>query len=174
MKNDLSPLAGNSSGYGPANMPLPADVPVAALVDLNEVVQYELIARRQQVQALQAIIRFDALPHITGTRPVAAQVFHHIFNSIIQHPPAGTKLFIYIKCEKERSEVMDLSLPEGWQPYEISVFTNINANESWQQQQQAARANIKQGIESSKGTFENFAIDKTGCLYKLVLPGKFI
>lgn len=174
MNNDLSPLAGNSSGYVPANGPLPAKVPVTALVDLNEVVQYELITRRQQIQALQAIIRFDALPHINNTRPVAAHMFHHIFNSIIQHPPAGTKLFIYIKCEKDRNEVMDLTLADGFQQYEISVFTNINANESWQQQQQAARANIKQGIESSKGSFESFAIEKTGCLYKLVLPGKFI
>lgn len=174
MNYTLSPLAGHSSGYVPAGVPLPADVPPAALVDLNEVMQYELVARREKVQALQAIIRFDALPHISCTRPLIAEVFHHLLNSITEHPPAGTKLFIYIRCEKEMSEIMDLTLPEGFQRYEISVFTNINANESWQQQQQAALTDIKQKIESINGTFESFAIDKTGCLYKLVLPAKFL
>ena len=174
MNNILSPLAGNSPGYVPANVPLPADVPAVTLVDLNEVVTAELTAYRETVQALQAIIRFDPLPHTNCTQPLTAQVFHHILHSIIQHPPEGTKLFIYIKCEKERSEIMDLSLTNGFQRYEISVFTNINANESWQQQQQATTTDIRQSIESSNGTFESFAIDKTGCLYKLVLPAKFL
>ena len=173
MNNALSSLSGGSPGYLPDNVPPAAEVSGTGLTDINEVVQYELISRQQQVQALQAIIRFDALPLVNTTRPVIAQMFHFIFDSIFQHPPSGTKLFVYIKCEKERTEVMDLSLPEGFQPYEISVFTNIIANENWQQQQQAAITGIRQGAESIKGTFENFAIDKTGCLYKLVLPGKF-
>lgn len=174
MNYTLSPLAGHSAGYVPAQVPLPGDVTPATLVNLNEVIQYELVARREKIQALQAIIRFDALPHINSTRPLATQVFHHILNSIIQHPPEGTKLFIYIRCEKEMSEIMDLSLPEGFQQHEISVFTNINANESWQQQQQAVLTDIRQSIESIQGTFESYAIDKTGCLYKLVLPAKFL
>jgi hypothetical protein len=174
MNKVLSSLSGDSAGYLPGNVPPAADVSGNVLTNINEVVQYELIARLQQIQALQAIIRFDALPLVNTSRPVVAQIFHFIFDSIFQHPPAGTKLFIYIKCEKERTEVMDLSLPVGFQPYEISVFTNIIANENWQQQQQAAITGIKQGIESIKGTFENFAIDKTGRLYKLVLPGKLI
>jgi hypothetical protein len=174
MNDALSSLAGDSPGYVPANVPPAAGSSVTELTDLNEVIQYELIARRQQIQALQAIIRFDTLPIVNTLRPVMAQMFHLLFDSILQYPPSGTKLLIYIKCEKERSEIMDLSLPEGFQPFEISVFTNINANENWQQQQQAAISGIKQSAESIKGTFESFAIDKTGCLYKLVLPGKLI
>ena len=174
MNYTLSPLAGHSSGYVPAGVPLPADVHPAALVDLNEVMQYELAARREKIQALQAIIRFDALPQINCSRPLVAQVFHHLLNSIIEHPPAGTKLFIYIRCEKETNEIMDLNLTEGFHRYEISVFTNINANASWQQQQQAILTHIRQSIESIQGAFESFAIDKTGCLYKLVLPAKFL
>jgi signal transduction histidine kinase len=174
MNYTLSPLAGHSSGYVPAGAPLPADVPPAILVDLNEVMQYELAVRREKIQALQAIIRFDALPQINGSRLLIAQVFHHILNSIIEHPPAGTKLFIYIRCEKEASEIIDLALAEGFQRYEMCVFTNINANESWQQQHQAILTDIRQSIESIQGTFESFAINKTGCLYKMMLPAKFL
>ncbi len=170
MNNVLSSLAGEGAPYTPAH----AQPTSEQLVNLDEVLRNELAARQQQVNALQAIIRFDALPHVQSSQPNMARMLNHIFSSILAYPPAGTKLFIYIKCEKERTEVMDLSLAEGFQRYDVSVFTNIVANESWQHQQQPHVAELKQLVESAKGTFSFFAIEKTGCLYQLVLPGKFI
>ena len=157
MNNALSSLTGDSAKYSPASVqPF-----LNQLTNFNDVVQYELITRQQQIHALQAIIRFDALPHVKGDKAVMANIIHYIFNSILSNPPAGTKLLIYIKCEKERTEVMDLSVTDDFQNFDISVFTNIIANESWQLQQQPQMAALKQMVESVHGTFNSFAIEKT-------------
>ena len=174
MSNALSSLAGEDANYFPANAqsaPVPADT---TLVNMNEVVQHHLLIRRTQLDALQAIIRFDAMPHIGGSREELSALVSHIFNSILESPPAGTKLFIYIRCEKDKSEVMDLTLPEGFQRYNISVYTNIVADEAWQLMQQPILADMQTRTARLNGTFDHYSITKTGCLYQLVLPGKLL
>jgi len=174
MNNALSSLAGDQANLRPVNAQPAPDTPGVTLVNLNEVVQYHLLSRRQQIEALQAIIRLDVLPHISTGGQELSRMMSHIFNSILDHPPAGTKLFIYIKCEKEATEVMDLSLPEGFQQHLISVFTNIVADDAWQQLQQPVLDEMQRLAQSANGTFISFNIVKTGCLYQLVLPGKLI
>ncbi len=172
MNNTLSSLAGEGANYFPASgqPPIgPADTP---LVQMNEVVQHHLLSRRPQIEAMQVIIRYDALPQVAGSRQDVAALLSHVFNSILDNPPAGTKLFIYIRCEIDKSEIMDLTLPDGFQQYQISVYTNIVADESWQLQQQPVLAEMKALAERLKGTFDHYSIVKTGCLYQLVLPGK--
>ena len=174
MNNTLLALAGEDANYLPASgqpVPGPDDAP---LVNLNEVVQYHLLSRRQQVEALQAIIRFDTLPHVAAFRQDLSMLVSHLFNSILDNPPVGNKLFIYIRCEKEKSEVMDLTLPEGFQRYEISVYTSILADERWQQQQQPVLTDMQTLAARTGGAFTHYSIAKTGCLYHLVLPGKLL
>ena len=174
MNNALSSLPGDNANYFPGNaQPHPGDA-ACALVSMNEVVQYHLISRRQQIEAMQAIIRFDALPHVTAGREVISKMISLIFNSILDYPPAGTKLLIYIKCEPEKSEVMDLSLPEGFQQFVISVYTNIITDEAWQQEQQQPLAELQALVEGAAGSCSHYHIAKTGCLYNLLLPGKLL
>ncbi|MGV3657964.1 MAG: hypothetical protein ACO1NX_08415 [Chitinophagaceae bacterium] len=172
MNNTLSTLAGENANRFPASgQPAtgPADTP---LVDMNEVVQYHLLSRRSLVEAMKVIIRYDALPQIAGSRQDVAALLSHVFNSILDNPPAGTKLFIYIRCEIDKSEIMDLSLPDGFQQYHVSVYTNIVADESWQLQQQPVLDEMKVLTQRLKGSFDHYSITKTGCLYQLMLPGK--
>ena len=174
MNNTPISLAGEDANYFPANgQPAlgPAD---ATLVNMNEVVQHHLLSRRTQLEAMQVIIRFDALPHISGSREDASALLSHVFNSILESPPVGIKLFIYIRCEKDKSEVMDLSLPEGFQQYNISVYTNIVADETWQLVQQPVLADMQHRATRLNGSFAHYSITKTGCLYQLVLPGKLL
>lgn len=174
MNNALSSLPGDNANYFPGNaQPHPGDA-ACALVNMNEVVQYHLISRRQQIEALQAIIRFDALPQVSASREAISKMVNLIFNSILDFPPAGTKLLIYIKCEPENPEIMDLSLPEGFQQYAISVYTNIITDEAWQQAQQQPLTEMQTLAEGAAGTFSSYNIAKTGCLYSLLLPGKLL
>ena len=169
MNDALFSLAGGPSGKVPAGNPLSAD---AALVNLGEVMQYELLVRQPLMQQLQAIVRFDALPQVAGTQPQMARLFQLMLDSIVHHPPAGTKLLLYLKCERVATDILDLSLPEGFQQFGLSVFTNIIANEAWQLQQQAALAEMENLVLQAKGSFSFSAIVKTGCLYQVQLPGK--
>ena len=174
MSNILSAWTGEDANYFPAN-DQPASTPAGTpLVNLNEVVQYHLLSRRPQIEALQAIIRFDALPHVATSRQDMGVLVSHLFNSILDNPPAGTKLFIYIRCEIEKTEVMDLSLPEGFQHYSIGVYTNIVADEAWQLVQQPVLAEMQAIAAKAHGNFIHHRIVKTGCLYQLVLPGKLV
>lgn len=169
MKDALSSLAGDNSIYRPASA---QPAPAPPLADMNEAVQQYLHSRQGQAGAAQAIIRLDALPLLLGHRQDVYQLVCHLFNSILAHPPAGTRLLLYVKCEIEKSEIMDLSLPAGLQPFVISVYTNIVADEAWQQQQQPALARLHTLAAHLQGSFTSYRIANTGCLYRLVLPGK--
>lgn len=167
-------LTGEDANYTPVNG-LPAQGPAdTALVNMNEVVQHHLLSRRTQLEAMQVIIRFDALPHVSGSREDVSALFSHVFNSILESPPTGTKLFIYIRCEKEKSEVMDLTLPEGFQQHCILVYTNIVADKTWQLAQQPVLADMQYRTARLNGSFEHYSITKTGCLFQWVLPGKLL
>lgn len=174
MTNTPITLTGEEANYFPVNGQLASGPADAALVNMSEVVQHHLLSRRTQLEAMQVIIRFDALPHISGNREDVSALLSHIFNSILESPPAGTKLFIYIRCEKDKSEVMDLSLPEGFQQYCILVYTNIVADEAWQLAQLPVLTDMQQRATRLNGTFAYYSITKTGCLYQLVLPGKLL
>ncbi len=171
MNNSLSPLAGNGN-YSAGNVqPVPAGAAVE-LVNLNEIVQNNLIARRHKIEDLQAIIRYDVLPLVNGDALRFSKMFTLILNSILDHPPAGTKLFIYIKCEKDKSEILDLSLPEDFQHFAVSVYTNITTDASWQQLQQQHVEDINSMVQAVNGSFSHHSIVNTGCLYQMKLPGK--
>jgi hypothetical protein len=172
MDNLLSSLTGNNKEYSAGNIqPEPNGAPEKE-VNLNEVVHNNLVARRQKIEDLQAIIRYDALPVIKGDALMVSKTFSMILNSILDHPPAGTKLFIYIKCEKEKSEIMDLSLGKDFQYFALSIFTNITTDAHWHQAQQQHVEDIKTAIHQLFGSFNCHAITNTGCLYHMVLPGK--
>ena len=174
MTNTPKTLTGEEANFFPVNgQPAPGPVDTT-LVNMNEVVQHHLLSRRTQLEAMQVIIRFDALPHISGSREDVSALLSHVFNSILESPPGGTKLFIYIRCEKDKSEVMDLSLPEGFQQYCILVYTNIVADEAWQLVQQPVLTDMQQRTTCLNGSFTHYSITKTGCLYQLVLPGKLL
>lgn len=172
MDNSMASFTGNNVGYSGA--PAPHVLPLtdeSSLVNLNLVVQ-NLLQAMQQVKELQAIIRFDLLPQVIGNDTELHEVFENLFTSIINHPPAGNKLFIYIRCEKAKSETMDLRLPEGFCLYTIGIYTNIKADERWLQLHQQQQERSKGIIQQMMGTLITHPITNTGCLYELELPGK--
>jgi light-regulated signal transduction histidine kinase (bacteriophytochrome) len=171
MDNSMASSTGNNVGYSgaPATHVLPV-TEENGLVNLNHVIQQLLQALAKEVKALQAIIRFDLLPFVKGNGTELYEVFENLFTSIINHPPAGNKLFIYIRCEKARSETMDLRLPEGFCLYTICVYTNIKVDEAWLHQHQQVRA--RKLIQQMMGNLITHPITNTGCLYELELPGK--
>lgn len=146
--------------------------PTPALVNLNEVVSKSLLTLHDKVKKLKAIIRQDFLPVVKGSEVAFTQVFHTLYGSIINYPPGATKLFIYTRCEKEVSEVMDMSLPEGFENYRICIYTNITTDAGWQQTYCPAIEEVKSILKSNNAQLSCQDITNTGCLYVISLPGK--
>jgi hypothetical protein len=144
------------------------------MVDLNEVTKECVGAFEKELQALKAILRYDVLPYIKGSKEKMRVVFSNLLSSIIQHPPALTKLLVYLRCQKGVSETIDLTLPEGFTDYTISVYTNIFADSQWRQKNEHLINECAAALKSVGGQLECHTIVNTGCLYAMQIPGKQI
>lgn len=170
MNNVLSPMAGSvSSSPAGAQSSSPEPLP-PGLADLNEIIHNNLVAARQKVDELRAIVRSDALPLVKGDASRLSRLFGGMINSILDHPPTGTKLFIYIRCEKDRGNVP--ANEEGLQPYSICIFTNIKTGADWMQLHAPRIQEAAAYMNTISGSLACHAINCTGCLYTVTLPGK--
>ena len=142
--------------------------------NLNEVVQENLIALKQKIENLQAIIRYDSLPIVKGEKIELSKLFNKLFNSIIDHPPVDNKLFIYIRSEKQKNEELDLFVPEGYLLYHVSIYTNIKTDSNWEQLHKHDIEASIDIVKTIKGKFNYNQIANTGCLYNIELFGKIL
>src|SRR5688500_3831427 len=106
-------------------------------VNLNEVVQEIIGNMKQGSGQSRAIIRFEALPVVTGSPEKLQELFVILLHSIVVQGSSTTKPFIYIRCAQQENEVMDLSIPANTGLYSLAVYTNIVANHAWLEQHQA-------------------------------------
>lgn len=142
------------------------------LVSLMQVVRENLVEMRPQTDNLQAIIRYDSLPIVLGKESDLNQLFKIMLHAIIDHPPVESKLFIYIRSESLKSDVMNLQVPEGFGQIAISVYTNIIADASWKQLHKKEIEKCGEIINSMHGNFTCHEIVNTGCLFDIELNGK--
>src|SRR5689334_1228145 len=90
------------------------------MLDLNTIVAERLAAFEKDLDNLKAIIRYDVLPLIHGSREKVCDLFSNIISSIVKYPPALTKLFVYFRSQEANPEVMDLAVPAGLKMFTIS------------------------------------------------------
>ena len=140
--------------------------------NLNDVMQQVILAVQTTNRQSKPIIRFEPLPEVPGNPQKFAELFQLLFQSIVSNGSAASKPFIYLKCEQQQSEEMDLRFPANGPPHRISVYTNIAANELWLEQHCADIENMKAILNELQGSLNCSAIEKTGCLYLVTLPGK--
>lgn len=151
--------------------PLPA-AQEKTTANLNDVMQQVMHAMHTTSRQSKPIIRFEPLPEVPGSPQKFANLFQLLFQSIVSNGSAISKPFIYVKCEQQQSEEMDLRLPVNGLQHLISVYTNIAANELWLEQHCAAIENMKMILNELQGSLNCSAIENTGCLYLVTLPGK--
>lgn len=142
-------------------------------IDLNEVVQSAL-QKSSGDRKDWLILRSDKLPLVCGSRYQVAQLFEAIVSMIINHPPANSKLFLYIKCvaEERDPEVLDLRLSPGYGMYQLHFYTNITTGSDWQLVYKDQLVSCGLTAQDYKGSFAFHPISNTGCLFSLTLPGK--
>src|SRR5215204_1102574 len=94
------------------------------LVDLNRLVQQVFEDQHLNVAKLQTIVRCDTLPMVQGRVQLLLALFRSFLGLILDNPPQKSKLFIYVKCECKETDIIDMTLPEGFADYRVSIYTN--------------------------------------------------
>lgn len=149
-----------------------AELCVGGLVDLNRVMRQTFDDQKQRVAQLQTITRCDALPLVQGPAQLFLLLFGKIVSLILDHPPRNSKLFIYLKCEKTATDVIDLSLPEGFMHHELSFYTNSNITPEWEKVNSDTLARCQQLARDCGGTVHWQPAPGAGSLFSVTLPGK--
>ena len=165
---DLNKVNGNfiSTGVYSGNLQ-PEEV-----TDLDEV--FRDVLNKYTVEK-GIIFRLDKLPSVNGNREHVRFLFDALISMVVNHPPANSKLFLYVKCSPEKvdSDIMDLRLAPGNALYKIDVYSNITTDKNWEM---LYLEKLKEcALEATKisGNFSFSPIMNTGCLFSLTLPGKY-
>ena len=141
-------------------------------ISLNDIMQRALQRLLQENKKQDIIVRCQSLPHIEADRKDIERVFNDMVRMIIHHPPMGTRLFLHINCEEERSEAGGAEWAKNTRRYRISFHTNICTDEAWKTANEktidgcsALLARYGAGITVNE-------ITSTGCLFSISLLGK--
>lgn len=144
------------------------------LIDLNKIVKTVLDAHKLKLQQLSAILRCDHLPFVQADMHTLDELFASLFKVIIDHPPSGNNLFIYLKCKEVKDENLTLGLRDDFIQYDISFHTNVKHGAQWQQLYATKLEECALICERLRGSFENHSKSSSGCIFSLTLPGKLI
>ena len=142
------------------------------LTDLNRLVQQVFEEHQPRVSQLQTIVRCDTLPLVQGGVQCLLPLFRNAVGLALAHPPRNSKLFIYIKCERKATDVIDLSMPDGFIQYEIRFYTNSNNSPDREKVNIDTLALCEQLSSECQGVLEFPAVRNAGYLFTLNLPGK--
>lgn len=143
-----------------------------ALLSLNEVLQESLKKAQAQVDRAQLIVRCESLPWVLAERSEMIRLFDDLISMILNQPPNTTRLFLYVDCEEDNNEIIDLTVKSGFKNYLIKFHTNITTHEHWKLVNNQTLSNCKQILSRLGGNLVVHDVSSTGCLFSLTLPGK--
>lgn len=138
-------------------------------VNLNETMQQSL-QHYQKGRNSNIVIRCESLPVIEGDGRNMAKAFDDIIRIIVNHPPAGSKLFLHIDCEEERIENDDPELAK--KVFTIHFHTNCQADGSWKIAHGKTIENCSTLLAQYGASFTMNNIKASGCLFSISLLGK--
>lgn len=143
-------------------------------VNLNQIFQSVMKKHIPEEKRTLSIVRSDKLPFVCGKEEHLTRMFDALIVMIISHPPAASKLFLYIKCEIQTKdpEIIDLRLVQDYQMYTLYFHTNITTDAQWKLIHKDKLSECAVLAERNKGCFSFYSIANTGCIFSLSLPGK--
>jgi hypothetical protein len=135
-------------------------------VDLTQVMQNVL--ENFPTNNANVILRCDHLPEVTMNEHDATTLCTLLLQSILQ-TSTSNKLFLYIKCEEEEPEVINLGNKKN---YTISFHTNFVCDEQWKKKNENSLQQCAAIISGHGGKFVYNDAVTAGCLFLVTLPGK--
>lgn len=142
------------------------------LLSLNDVLQESLKKAQAQVDKAQLIVRCEPLPHVQIEHAEMTKVFDDLLNMILNQSLPPSKQFLYVDCEEDVTDVIDMSLSEGMKRYIIKFHTNITTHDNWKLVNNKVLMNCKQILSRHSGNLVVNDISSSGCLFSVSLPGK--
>jgi hypothetical protein len=142
------------------------------LLSLNGILQESLKKAQAQVDKAQLIVRCESLPTVQADHSEMVKLFDDLIAMILNQPPNTTRLFLYIDCEQDNSDIIDMTLQPGFKKHLIKFHTNITTHEHWKIQNNDTLINCKQILSRHNGNLVVNDVSSTGCLFSVSLPGK--
>ena len=142
------------------------------LLSLNDALQESLKKGQAQVDKAQLIVRCEVLPRIKAGHDEMVKLFDDLLGMILKHSPNTSRLFLYIDCEEDNNDVIDMTLEEGLKRYVIKFYTNITTHSNWKLVNSEVLINCRQTLSRHNGNLAANDISGTGCLFSVLLPGK--
>jgi light-regulated signal transduction histidine kinase (bacteriophytochrome) len=139
-------------------------------LDLNKLVSEALQQLQASIQRSNVIVRCEQLPVTEGNEAALLRLFHDLIQLIIQHPPVGSKLFLYIDCATSQGD--DLIQTTDNRFYTIKFHTNIATSDEWRVSHQDVLSKCQQVLTEHHGEFAFRTTNSSGCLFSITLPGK--
>ena len=145
---------------------------IAVPVPLNDVLQESLRKAQVQVDKVKLIVRCETLPLVIAEHGEMVKLFDQLLGMILNHPPDAARLFLYIHCQEDNSDIIDMTLDEGVKRYCIKFHTNITTHDNWRLVNSQGLINCRQILSRHNGNLAVNDIGSTGCLFSVLLPGK--
>jgi hypothetical protein len=142
------------------------------LINLNQVFQTSLELYQETIKKSAPVIRCDNLPSVYGDSVQMLKLFNLLFKMVLLNLPATNNLFLYIKCELDKEDVIDITMRNGINKFTISVFSNTINIKEWIGSFQQELAELKNICINFSGSFKEHSSSETGCLFTICLPGK--
>lgn len=142
------------------------------LLSLNEMLQESLKKAQTQVDKAQLIVRCESLPFIQADHDEMVRLLDDLIGMILNQPPNTSRLFLYVDCEETDTDLIDMTIKEGFKKYLIKFHTNITTHENWKLVNSQALMNCRQILSRHNGNLVVNDVSSTGCLFSVSLPGK--
>ena len=144
----------------------------AGLLALNDILKQSLKKAQAQVDRVQLIVRCEILPLVKAGHEELSKLFDDLLGTILNHPPNGSRLFLYIDCEEDNTDTIDMTLKEEFKRYSIKFHTNITTHDNWKLINSQALINCRHTLSRHNGSLLVNDSSSTGCLFSVSLPGK--
>ena len=137
-------------------------------VSLNELLRGSLSKWSDLYEPAQVILRCERLPLAAGARADLARLIDGLLYLILATPSMGSRRFLHIDCEQPA--VVAMKKPDTL--HLIRFHTNIVTGENWREQNAALLAECREIALRCDGDLTVHAVQNTGSLFSLLLPGK--
>ena len=141
-------------------------------LSLDEVLRASLKKAQAQVDRAKLIVRCETLPAVKADREEIVRLFDGLLGMILNSGQNSSRLFLYVDCEEDTSDVIDMNLEAHLKRYFIKFHTNIVAHEDWKLVNSHALISCRQILSRHNGNLVVNDFSSSGCLFSVWLPGK--